>query len=135
AYSDSGRTLNLTRRVQEDGRLDWTAPPGTWTLYAVFQGWHGKMVERAAPGGEGNVIDHFSTDAIRKYLRPFDRAFRGHDIRPLRAFFNDSYEVDDASGEADWTPDFFGQFRRRRGYDLREHLPALFGKDSADKNA
>src|SRR5690606_23085909 len=70
-----------------------------------------------------------------KYLRPFDRAFRGHDIRPLRAFFNDSYEVDDASGEADWTPDFFGQFRRRRGYDLREHLPALFGKDSADKNA
>ena len=50
------------------------------------------------------MIDHFSTDAIRKYLLPFDRAFAGHDLGGLRAFFNDSYEVDDATGEADWTP-------------------------------
>jgi hypothetical protein len=135
AYSDGGEILNLTDRVDANGKLDWVASPGKWTLYAVFQGWHGKMVERAAPGGEGNVIDHFSATPIRNYLRQFDRAFAGHDLGGLRAFFNDSYEVDDARGQSDWTPGLFEEFQKRRGYDLRHHLPALFGKDSEDKNA
>ncbi|MBC8096685.1 MAG: glycoside hydrolase family 2 protein, partial [Akkermansiaceae bacterium] len=135
AYSDSGAVVDLTRRVNKAGVLDWTAPTGNWTLYALFQGWHGKMVERAGPGGEGNVIDHFDATALRHYLKRFDQAFAGRDVRPLRGFFNDSYEVDDASGQADWTPRLFDEFRKRRGYDLRQHLPALLGKDSADKNA
>jgi hypothetical protein len=135
AYSDAGQTFNLTDRVDASGKLDWAAPEGNWTLYAVFQGWHGKMVERAGPGGEGDVIDHFRRGALADYLKKFDQAFAGRDIRPLRAFFNDSYEVDDASGQADWTPKLLDEFRARRGYDLRDHLPALFGKDSPDKNA
>jgi alpha-L-rhamnosidase len=130
AYSDTGDAVDLTSRVQPGGQLDWTAPQGHWTLYALFAAWHGKLVERAAPGGEGFVIDHFSTNAITKYLRPFDRAFTGHSLRGLRAFFNDSYEVDDAMGEADWTPLFFAEFEKRRGYDLRRHLPALLGDDA-----
>jgi hypothetical protein len=125
AYSDSGAALDLTSRVQADGQLDWVAPPGRWTLYALFAGWHGKLVERAAPGGEGNVIDHFSTVAISNYLLPFDRAFKGRRLQGLRAFFNDSYEVDDATGEADWTPHLFDEFQNRRGYDLRQHLHQL----------
>ena len=51
AYGPAGRVLDLTGRVDEAGKLDWTASVGTWTLYAVYQGWHGKMVERAGPGG------------------------------------------------------------------------------------
>ena len=132
AYSDAGDALDLTSRVQADGRLDWMAPSGRWSLYAIFAGWHGKLVERAAPGGEGNVIDHFSADAIRKYLLPFDRAFKGHSLDGLRAFFNDSYEVDDATGEADWTPRLLEEFEKRRGYDLRQHLPQLLGKGTDD---
>jgi hypothetical protein len=135
AYSDRGETLDLTGKVGPDGRLDWVAPAGEWALYAIFQGWHGKMVERAAPGGEGNVIDHFSALALENYLSKFDRAFAGRDTKSLRAFFNDSYEVDDAEGESNWTPKFFAEFDRRRGYDLRKHLPALLGKDSPEKNA
>ncbi len=134
AYSDQGETLNSTKKVDASGKLDWVAPPGKWTLYAVFQGWHGKMVERAGPGGEGNVIDHFSAEAIRDYLGKFDRAFADFNVSSLRAYFNDSYEVDDAAGESNWTPDFFEEFKMRRGYDLRNHLPALFGSDSAEKN-
>jgi hypothetical protein len=132
AYSDGGEVANLTSRVQANGNLDWTAPSGRWTLYAIFAGWHGKLVERAAPGGEGNVIDHFSIDAIRKYVLPFDSAFKGRSLAGLRAFFNDSYEVDDATGEANWTPQFFDEFAKRRGYDLRQHLPKLLGKDTDD---
>ena len=103
-----------------DRRLEWTAPEGDWTIDAVFLGSHGKLVERAAPGGEGNVIDHFSRDAIRRYLARFDRAFSGRPPAGLRAFFNDSYEVDDATGQADATPSIFEAFLQRRGYDLRD---------------
>jgi hypothetical protein len=135
AYSDKGQTLDLTGKVGADGKLGWTAPAGAgWTLYAVFQGWHGKQVERAGPGGEGDVIDHFSKTATDNYLRHFDEAFKGRDIKPLRAFFNDSYEVDDAQGEGNWTPQLFQEFQKRRGYDLRQHLPALFGRAAADQN-
>ncbi|HEX8059684.1 MAG TPA: glycosyl hydrolase, partial [Cyclobacteriaceae bacterium] len=84
------------------------------------------MVERAGPGGEGNVIDHFSREALNHYLSKFDSAFSKHDIKSLRAFFNDSYEVDDARGAADWSPRLFEEFKKRRGYDLKEHLNSLF---------
>jgi hypothetical protein len=134
AYSASGEVIDLTAKVSADGALDWTAPDGRWTLYAVFEGWHGKMVERAGPGGEGDVIDHFSDTAIDNYLNHFSEAFKGRDISGLRAFFNDSYEVDDARGEADFTPRLFDEFKQRRGYDLRQHLPALMGEDSDENN-
>jgi alpha-L-rhamnosidase len=130
AYSRDGKAIDLTLHVNAKGMLDWTPPSGTWTLYAVFLGWHGKLVERAAPGGEGNVIDHFSTSAIRNYLARFDQAFKGHPLSGLRAFFNDSYEVDDASGQSDGTQALFEEFERKRGYDLRQHLPELFGKSA-----
>jgi hypothetical protein len=128
AYGPDHQVMNLTKSVDTDGNLAWTAPEGDWKLYALFQGWHGKMVERAAPGGEGNVIDHFSSDALSHYLAAFDSALDGTDLKSLRSFFNDSYEVDDARGAADWTPTILEAFNKKRGYDLLEHLPALFGE-------
>lgn len=128
AYPESGAPLDLTNRVGADGILDWTAPVdgGPWTLYALFTGWHGKLVERAGPGGEGPAIDHFDRAVLGRYLQSFERAHAHGEARGLRAYFNDSYEVDDANGESDWTPRFLEQFQRRRGYDLRTQLPALF---------
>ncbi|HNX54729.1 MAG TPA: glycosyl hydrolase [Prolixibacteraceae bacterium] len=134
AYSNKNEILNLTDKVGPDGKLNWKAPAGLWKIFAVFEGWHGKMVERAGPGGEGDVIDHFSDKAIDNYLSHFDQSFKGHDISGLRAYFNDSYEVDDARGEANYTPLFFDEFQKRRGYDLRRYIPALLGQDSEQYN-
>jgi hypothetical protein len=135
AYGEGGKAIDLTAQVGADRRLDWTSPPGQWNIHALFAGSHGKLVERAAPGGEGYVIDHFSRDAIRSYLAPFDQSLAGHRLTGLRAFFNDSYEVDDATGQADWTGLLLQEFQKRRGYDLRSHLPALLGRDSDERNA
>jgi hypothetical protein len=129
AYSDNGKTIELTSQVDAKGKLNWKAPAGNWTVYALFMGWHGKMVERAAPGAEGNAIDHFSEPALRKYLSRFDTAFVGADLSQLRGFFNDSYEVDDARGQSNYTPGFFDEFKRRRGYDLKQFLPQLLKKE------
>jgi hypothetical protein len=133
-FSDRGESIDLTEQVDDRNFLNWIAPAGNWVLYAIFQGWHGKMVERAAPGGEGYVIDHFSSTSITNYLERFDEAFEGRNVSSLRAFFNDSYEVDDAYGQSNWTPGFLEEFNRLRGYDIRQQLPALFGDDSADVN-
>lgn len=134
AYNEKGEVVDLTSFVSSTGTLDWTAPEGNWALYAVFQGWHGKMVERAGTGGEGNVIDHFSEEATKVFLSDFDEKAKAIDLSGLRAFFNDSYEVDDAAGNADWTPLFFEEFKQRRGYDLKNHLPALFGDSDEETN-
>jgi len=128
-----GETIDITDKVK-DGKLDWTAPEGEWTICALFQGDHGKMVERAGPGGEGFVIDHFSAEALQNYLSKFDEAFTGYDLSYLRYYFNDSYEVDDAIGEADFTPQLFQAFEKLNQYDLRKQLPALLGLDSEEMN-
>jgi hypothetical protein len=133
AYGPDGQIINLIAKVDATGKLNWTAPKGgDWALYGIFMGWHGKMVERAAPGGEGFVIDHYSKPALKTYLDRFDQSFKAGNVSGIRSFFNDSYEVDDARGQSNFTPDLFTEFKKRRGYDLLEHLPALFSKESKD---
>ena len=84
-------------------------------------------MKRAAPGGEGNVLDPFSRAAVDAYLGEFDAAFKDRKVRP-RAFYMDSYEVYGAN----WTENFFDQFQARRGYDLRFKLGELDGCGDGD---
>lgn len=120
AYSDKGEVRLITSYLQADGQLNWTAPQGRWTIYALFLGKTLQKVKRAAPGGEGWVMDHFSEKALSQYLRRFDTTWHST-IPKVRAFFNDSYEVYDA----DFTPDFLSEFNRQHGYDLSYHLREL----------
>ena len=82
----------------------------------------GQQVKRAAPGGEGAVMDYFSAAAVEHYLAHFDSVFAqtDHPIDP-RAYYHDSYEV----YGADWTPDFPQRFAQLRGYGLEDRLYLL----------
>jgi len=84
----------------------------------------GQQVKRAAIGAEGYVLDHIDPAAVTNHLRAVgDRlleAFAGGP--PPDAIFSDSLEAYGSS----WTGDLPAEFRRRRGYDLTEHLPSLF---------
>lgn len=92
-------------------------------IYKVEIGRTKQKVKRAAPGGEGWVVDHFDREAVRHYLERFDKAFAESGVPYPHTFFNDSYEV----YRANWTPTLFDEFQKRRGYDLRQHLPELLG--------
>lgn len=127
AVSAAGERRDLTARVR-DGRLEWAALPGDWKVYAVVAQSAIQKVKRAAPGGEGNVLDPYSASALDRYLAGFDRALTGFTAPLPHAHFHDSFEYYGAS----WTPGFFAEFARRRGYDLRERLPALFGDGDTD---
>lgn len=86
----------------------------------------GQKVKRAAPGGEGFVIDHFDKGAVSRYLERFDTAFVNQQVPFPHTFFNDSYEV----YGADWTPSLFDEFKQRRGYDLKPLMGVLQKKDT-----
>ena len=92
--------------------------------YNVEIGRTKQKVKRAAPGGEGWVVDHFDRDAVSHYLNRFEQAFAKSGVPYPHTFFNDSYEV----YKANWTPSLFEEFQKRRGYDLRTKLPELLGE-------
>ncbi len=127
AYSNK-KTLDLTTKVDAEGNINWKAPKGNWTLIAAFNGKTFQTVKRAAPGGEGYVMDHFSARAANRYFEKFSQAFEKYNTPYPNAFFNDSYEV----YGADWTEDFFEQFERRRGYKLENYLPQFLSKVRTD---
>jgi len=89
----------------------------------------GQQVKRPALGAEGFVLDHLSRKAIDHHLKvvaePLMKAFGD---APPYAVFSDSLEV----YNTDWTDDFLDEFRKRRGYDLKPYLPALFSGQGPD---
>ena len=91
----------------------------------------GQKVKRAAPGGEGLVIDHFDREAVAHYFERFDTAFANQHVPFPHTLFNDSYEV----YGADWTPRMYEEFQKRRGYDLEPFTHILNKKDSLRTDA
>ncbi len=83
-------------------------------------------VKRAAPGGEGLVLDPYSPQAMSDYLARFTRAFSDFPAGRVRAQFHDSFEYYDAS----WTPALPAKFRELHGYDIQDFTAALLGQAS-----
>jgi len=100
-------------------------PAGPHEVLFFISSRTGMQVKRPAVGGEGFVLDHLNRAATDAYLNSFgDRllqAFSSGGSQPPYAIFCDSLEV----YNADWSYDFLDEFKRRRGYDLKPHLPAL----------
>jgi hypothetical protein len=128
AYSENGTIKDLTNSISKDGTLNWKPEEGNWEIIAAFTAKTLQKVKRAAPGGEGYTLDHFSPIALANYFAGTDKAF-GSSAHGVRAFYNDSYEV----YGADWTPDFFNTFQNKRGYDLKPFLRELISKDETEK--
>ena len=92
-----------------------------WQVVAIYIRYGIMKVKRAAPGGEGLVVDHFDKQAVQHYLSHIEDAFERTKTPYPHTFFNDSYEVADAT----WTPTLFEEFEKRRGYKLQDYLPQL----------
>ena len=127
AYGDNGDFIDLTCELKNNS-LKWKAKKDNYTIYAVFEGKTGQKVKRAAPGGSGFTLDHYSVDALKTYVKPFDDALVGFDGK-IRSIFNDSYEV----YGTDYTAKFFETFEKNRGYDLKPHLPLLLDKNDTEE--
>jgi hypothetical protein len=141
AFGPDGKSIDLTDSISTNGEV-FFSPPGnrvgtetsaplkTWRVYAISQKPSGQKVKRAAPGGEGWMLNPFYPPATSNYLRRFTGAFARYDGPKPRAQYQDSYEY-----KSDWAPDFFAQFEKRRGYKLQTELSALFGTNQDDHAA
>lgn len=118
----SGQRMDLSPFVKE-GVIEWTAPSGEWTVRGLFSASPIQKVKRAAPGGEGNVLDPFSPAAMDLYFQPFQQALSKLGPLQPRAHFHDSFEYYQAA----WTREFPKQFESRRGYSLLSQLAAFQG--------
>src|SRR5207244_1786931 len=89
----------------------------------------GQMVKRPAVGAEGFVLDHYDRAALDTHLKTVaEPMLRAIGPNLPYAVFCDSLEV----YNSDWTGDFLAEFSKRRGYDLKAHLPQLVaGTDQA----
>jgi hypothetical protein len=125
-FDSNGKPTDITSKVANDGTLDFQSTQDL-QLFAIFNGKTKQAVKRSAPGGDGFTIDHFSPNATANYFKLFDSAF-GKSSHGVKGFFNDSYEVYNAS----WTADFFAEFLKRRGYDLRNFINVFSSPVSSD---
>ena len=108
------------------------AAQGSSTLALVDGKLTGKptamKVKRAAPGGEGLVLDPYSTAAIESYLARFTTALRTLPAGSLRAQFHDSFEYYNAG----WSPTLPQEFLKLNGYDIQDYARELAGDQPMD---
>lgn len=119
------KIINLTGKLKADGRLDWQAPAGTWTIIRMGHTSTGHT-NATAGAGKGLECDKFNPQAITlQFNRWFGEAQRqiGPSKDVLKVLHVDSWEC----GSQNWSVTFPAEFKKRRGYDLLPYLPVLAG--------
>lgn len=119
----SKAVMDLTSRVDAQGRLRWNAPPGKWLIIRYVCVNTGERLKVPSPNSDGLATDHFNADATRRYIGEVIRRLGDLKKSALKDLYLASYEV---RGQV-WTPSFLEEFRKRRGYDFTPYLPVLNG--------
>jgi len=122
---DPTKIVDLTDRIDADGRLQWDAPAGPWSLVRYVCANTGEHLKVPSPNSDGLATDHFSREATQTFLEYLIDRLQAKvgklDETALKQLYLASYEVRGTI----WTPDMIEQFRNYRGYDMTPFLPAL----------
>ncbi|HZY74150.1 MAG TPA: glycosyl hydrolase [Edaphobacter sp.] len=124
-----GDVIDLTSKMQKDGTLDWTPPPGRWTVLRMGYSLTGITNHPASPEATGPEVDKLNAGYVKayfdNYLDQYKSATGGMmGKRGLQYVINDSWEA----GTENWTDDMIPEFVKRRGYDPRPWMPVLTGR-------
>ena len=129
ASIDQSQVVDLTDRLQPDGRLDWQVPAGNWTVMRFGRRNTGATTRPAPQPGLGfecDKLDAAAFDAhfdnyVGKLLKKVGPRTQGRGWTMLHI---DSWEM----GSQNWTGAFREEFRKRRGYDPLPFLPTYMGR-------
>jgi hypothetical protein len=121
------KIIDLSNKLDKQGRLSWNVPPGEWTIIRIGHTSTGHRNETAG-GGKGLECDKFNPVAITLQFNKWFGEFYNHvdaaTIKSVLQFFHvDSWEC----GSQNWSPVFRNEFKKRRGYDLYRYLPVMAG--------
>ena len=119
--------LNLTSRMDAEGRLDWQAPEGQWSILRIGYTCTDSHVSTSSGDWQGSVLDYMSKEAFDFYwndvVEPIFEAAGDHVGTTLKYMETDSWEC----GGMNWTDNFAEEFMQYRGYDLMNYLPVVAG--------
>jgi hypothetical protein len=121
-------SIRRERILDITGRDTWSVPAGNWTVLRIGYTTKGKTNHPAPEESLGLECDRLSRRAVDVHFAGLMEKLldeqRATGTRALRGVHIDSWE----SGSQNWSPEFKGEFRRLRGYDLTKYLPALTGR-------
>jgi hypothetical protein len=123
-----GDVIDISDRMTDQGELRWDAPPGDWKVVRLGYASNFKMTRPSPTAAVGLECDRLHRRGIETHfehrLKPILDAAGDMAGRTLQFVHIDSWE---AHGQ-NWTEGFAGEFRKRRGYDLRPWLLVLTGR-------
>jgi hypothetical protein len=110
-FGSASEPQDITRFVDGEGRLKWTAPDGQWTIlrYVVMN--TGERLKVPSPNSDGWATDHFNAEATRAHMdyvvARLREAFGDVKTSGLSNLYLASYEV---VGPV-WSPGFIAEFK------------------------
>ena len=122
--------INLTSKMQPDGTLDWTPPPGRWVVLRFGYSLLGITNHPATAEATGLEVDKLNGHDVRQYMEKYLDSYKktvGPEMmgeRGIRYVINDSWEA----GSQNWTDNMVADFKRLRGYDPTPWMPVLAGE-------
>ncbi len=128
------KVINLSDRMQPDGKLDWEAPPGEWIIYRFGHTTMGTLIQPAQWEATGFECDKMSEAAVSFHIDHVVGEIKKHISDLIGTGFThvhfDSYEA----GDPTWTPAMPQEFLKRRGYNLILWLPTFAGRVIGSKD-
>ncbi|NIS51700.1 MAG: hypothetical protein GWN67_11435, partial [Phycisphaerae bacterium] len=109
---DRSEILDLTKRINTEGKLTWEVPPGQWTIIRFVCANTGEKLKVPSPNSDGLATDHFSHESTSVFIQYITNRLKQKlgdlKLTPLKQLYLPSYEVRGAT----WTPDFIEQFMK-----------------------
>lgn len=120
--------LDITQYMDNEGRLQWTAPPGDWTILRMGFTPVGTLNNGAPDNGLGLECDKFSRLAFDFHFHKMMENLLPL-LKPLIAKGKAGVEIESyEAGMQNWTSLLPQAFQKYRGYNIFKYLPALTGR-------
>ena len=123
---DPSKIVDLTEKMDKNGRLEWDAPQGNWVIMRFAHEPTGATIRHGRANFMGLECDKMSVEAVtthwRNYTEPILDSLQLIGCLPMGVTM-DSHE----GGSQNWTPGFEKEFLQRKGYSMHRYLPVMMG--------
>ena len=129
----NGQSVDLSSLLQPDGRIQWTIPPGDWTIMRFVARNTGQTTRPAPQSGHGFECNKFDAESYRRHWENYQKVLLDKVVaksgplqpgRGLTTIHLDSWEM----SSQNWTAAFRQEFQNRRGYDPLPFYPTWLGQ-------
>ncbi|SFB95302.1 Glycosyl hydrolases family 2, sugar binding domain [Algibacter lectus] len=124
----SNAVINISDKMDANGKLNWEAPAGLWTIQRFGMTPTGTKNSPSAPQGKGYEVDKANKALAQFHYKQFIGEFLKRIPEESKSAFKyviaDSYEM----GSQNWTDGYAEKFEAKFGYSPIKYLPVFTGR-------